>query len=375
MAPCRVQNREASAGDARETSSRDRSISVARIQWCVLLLLLTPWLVGVSGCERLESSPTKNHTLPPAARVTVVKVEPVTIRDVLVLPGVAEALHDVTLAAERDGRVEWIGPREGQRVKQGELLCKIDVSALQAALDRLKAAHKLAEDVAERRLSLHRGEIVSQEAYEKAETERMLARHNLREAQVNYDRGFVRSPIDGVVNKRDVDPGEFVRRGDAVMELVSVDRMRINVNVPEMDVRFLKVWQNAHVTIDAYPGEQWNGLIDFVAFKADPATKTFKARVVVDNEDGRIRPGMIAHVSFLRRVVRDTVAAPLFAVLDKGGERILYVEEQGIARARTATVGVLDGDRVQIVEGLKPGDNLIVTGQHDIEDGTRVTTK
>jgi membrane fusion protein (multidrug efflux system) len=339
------------------------------------LIAVLAVFTGTVSCERLESSPTKNHVQIPEAKVNVVKIQPTPVRDTLVLPGVAEAFHDVSLASDREGRVEWIGPREGQRVKQGDLLAKIDVAALQAALDRYKAAHKLAEVVAERRRSLHKGLIVSQEEMEKAETERMLALHNMREARVNFEQGFVRSPIDGVVNRRDVDPGEFVRRGQAVLELVAVDRMRINVDVPEMDVRYLKVWQNARVSVDANPGEHWDGLVDFVAFKADPATKTFKARVVVDNADGRIRPGMIAHVSFLRRLVPNALVAPLFAVLDKGGERILFVEKDGVAQERTATIGVIDNDKVQIVSGLKPGDNLIVTGQHNVEDGMRVTTK
>lgn len=340
-----------------------------------LLLLMITVIAGISGCEKLESSPNATPTLPPAVKVAVVEVQPITIRDVLVLPGVAESPHDVTLAAERDGRIEWIGPREGQKVKKGELLAKIDVAALQAALDRFKAALKLAEDVAERRQSLHKGMIVSQEEMEKVETERMLAVHKLREAKVNFDRGFLYAPIDGVVNKRDVEPGEFVRRGDSVIELVSVDRMRINVNVPELDVRYIKVWQNARATVDAYPGDHWDGLVDFVAFKAHPATKTFKARLVVDNDDGRIRPGMIAHVYFLRRVVDNALAAPLFSILDRGGERILFVVKDGIAHARTATLGVIDRDKVQVVKGLKPGEHLIVAGQHDIEDGMRVTAK
>ncbi len=358
-------------GGGRHFTSRTGLILPVSLRMIVVVVMFA----GALGCERLESSPTKNHVQLPETKVTIVKIEPIPIRDTLVLPGVAEALHDVTLASDREGRVEWIGPREGQRVKQGELLAKIDVAALQVALDRAKAAHKLAEVVAERRKSLHQGRIVSQEEMEKAETERMLALHNLREAKVSFEQGFVRSPIDGVVNRWDVDPGEFVKRGQAVLELVSVDRMRINVDVPEMDVRYLKVWQNARVTVDAYPGEHWDGLVDFVAFKADPATKTFKARVVVDNADGRVRPGMIAHVSFLRKMVPDALVAPLFAVLDKGGERILFVEKDGIAQARTATIGVIDNDKVQIVSGLKPGDNLIVTGQHNVEDGMRVTTK
>ena len=340
------------------------AVLVSTVMLAVLALL--------NGCGNSESDAKPADAQSDPVKVTVVKVEPQTIRDVLILPGQTEPRHDVVLAAERDGRVEWIGPREGQPVKEGELIAKIDVAVLQATLERAKAAYKLAEDVARRRESLHKERIVSQEEFEQTETKRTQARYNLREAEVQYRQGFVRAPIAGMVNKLFVDPGEFVKRGDKVAEIVDNRRIWINVRVPELDVRYLKVWQNATVTIDAYPGAKWKGLVDFVAYKADPATKTFKVRVVLDNEDGRIRPGMIAHVSFLRRVIPGALAAPLFAILDRGGERIIFVEKDGIAHARTASIGVIEGDRAQIVKGLKAGDNLIVSGQHEVEEGMRV---
>ena len=193
MVPCDTKTYGHRHNSTRTTRIECVGLSKIFRNWHGLVLLIAAVLVGAAACERLESSPVKKHQ-PPAIRVSVVPVRSETIRDVLVLPGVAEALHDVTLSAERDGRMEWVGPREGQRVTKGELLCKIDVSALQAELDRCKAALTLAEDVAERRMSLHEGLIVSKEEQEKAETERMLALHRLREAKVNYDRGFVRSP-------------------------------------------------------------------------------------------------------------------------------------------------------------------------------------
>jgi membrane fusion protein (multidrug efflux system) len=330
-------------------------------------------LVPLNGCENSKSDAKQAESRFQGVRVKVVKVEPKTIRDVVVLPGETEARHDVLLAAEREGRVEWVGPREGQSVKKGELIAKIDVAALQAALERAKAAYKLAEEVAGRRESLKKERIVSQEEFERSDTKRIQALYNLREAEVQYRRGFVRAPISGVVNKLFTDPGEFVRRGGKVAEIVDINRIWINVRVPELDVRYLKLWRNAAVAIDAYPGVKWNGLVDFVSYKADPATKTFKVRVVVDNEDGRIRPGMIAHVAFLRRLVPGALVAPIFAVMDRGGERILFVEKDGIAHARTVSIGIIDGKRVQIVKGLKPGDNLIVSGQHELEEGMRVT--
>ncbi len=109
-----------------------------------------------------------------------------------------------------------------------------------------------------------------------------------------------------------------------------------------------------------------------MAFKADPATKTFLVRTVVDNPDNAIRPGMIGRVAFLRRVIPDAVAAPLFALVDKSGERIVFVAKEGVAESRTVEIGVIEGDRVQIVSGLSAGEHLIVKGQTEVEDGTRV---
>lgn len=341
----------------------------------LLLTVLIPTLWAVTGCSVTESQSDTKKALPPAVRVSVEEVQPETIRDVLVLPGETEARHDVRLAAERDGRVEWVGHEEGQRVSKGELLMRIDVDALKAAIDRIKATVRMKEDVAKRRRNLQKGGMISQEALDTALTELTQAQCNLLEAQEHYEQGFVRSPINGVVNKRYVDPGEFVQRGNPVADLVDNNTIRIYVNVPEMDIRYLKVGQKVHVKIDAYPESSWTGQIDFVALKADRATKTFSVRVVVENSDGRIRPGMIAHVAFLRRLIPHALAAPLFAIVDKGGERIVFVEQDGQAQARTITVGVIHGDKAEIVKGLRAGEKLIVTGQHDVEEGTRVSVQ
>jgi membrane fusion protein (multidrug efflux system) len=142
-----------------------------------------------------------------------------------------------------------------------------------------------------------------------------------------------------------------------------------------MDVRFIRSGQKTPLRIDALPGAELVGTVDFVSFKADPATKTFLVRTVVDNPEKRIRPGMIGRVAFLRRVIPDAVAAPLFALVDKSGERIVFVEKDGRAESRTVAIGVIEGDRVQILEGLAPGDRLIVKGQTEVEDGMPVNVR
>jgi membrane fusion protein (multidrug efflux system) len=326
------------------------------------------------GCGRSESNVQAQSAAskPKMVKVSVMEVQPTPMRDLLVLPGETEAWEDVRVAADMDGIVEWIGPREGHAVKKGDLLARIEVSARRAALDRAEAAFKLADELCERRKSLFERKIISKEELDRNATERALAESNVRQAQVECDRGFVRSPINGLVNHLHVDVGEYAARGAPVSDLVNVDKIKINLNVPEMDVRFLNVGQETVVTVDAFPDRRVPGMVDFVAYKADPATKTFHVRVLVQNHSHEIRPGMIARVGLLRRVVPDALVAPLFALVNKGGERILFVEKDGVAAARTVSVGVIEGERVQITKGLEPGDRLIVTGQTEVEEGMRV---
>lgn len=344
------------------------------LRWLGLVLLLILLPVSMGGCRGSESRAEPGKTQDPVkvVKVDVVEVKPAPLRDVLVLPGETEAWQDVLVAADKDGRVEWIGPQEGDVVKKGQLLARIDVSALKTIITRAEASAELTKDLYERRKTLFDRGIVHQEALERALTDKALAESDLVKAKVEYDRGFPLSPISGTVNYLHVDEGEFVKRGQPMADLVNVDKIKIHVNVPELDVRYLKKGQEVMVGIDAFPDRRMQGKVDFVSFKADPATKTFRVRVLIDNSDHEIRPGMIARVAFLRRLIPDALSAPLFSILDKGGERLLFVEKDGVAHARTVSIGVIAGDRVQITDGLKPGDRLIITGQRDIEEGMKV---
>jgi len=334
-------------------------------------------LLFVAGCDSPEgrAQPQNGRAQTKAVKVSVVEVEPVSIRDILALPGETEAWHDILVPADTSGRVEWIGPREGDMVKKGQLLARIDVSSHKAVLDRAEAAFKLADDLYQRRHKLFERKIINQEELDRSLTERTLTDASLREARYEVARGFVRAPVSGMINHLFVDEGEFIERGKPMVELVNVDKIKINVNVPELDVRYLRPRQKTTVTIDAFPDRRLSGIVDFVAYKADLATKTFLVRVLINNPDHNIRPGMIARVVFLRRVIPDALVAPLFAIVDKGGERILFVEKDGVAHARMVSIGLIEGDRVRITNGLNAGDHLIVTGQTEVEEGMKVQVR
>lgn len=340
----------------------------------VLLAIFSSFVIAGCGGSEGQAQEETQANVPEdrSVKVSVMEIKPQPIRDILILPGQTKPYLDVTLPTDQDGIVEWIGPREGDVVKEGDLVAKIDVSTLKAVLDNAEAAYRLADQSYKRRQALYDRKIISKEELDTARTERDVRLGSLRQAKVQYEHGLVRSPINGVVNYMHVEIGEFVARGGAVADLVNVEKIKIDVSVPELDVRFLKPKDMVMFNVDAIPNRDFGGVIDFVSMKADPATKTFLVRVLVDNADQVIRPGMIARVAFLRQVIPDALAVPLFALVDKGGERIVYVEKDGVVEARTVTLGVIEGDRIQVTRGLNPGDHLIITGQTEVQDGGTV---
>jgi membrane fusion protein (multidrug efflux system) len=343
-----------------------------------LLLAVLLWAgFSAMGCKDKEGLATteKNSTEAPVIAVSIIEVKPVPMRDVTLLPGTTEAWQDVQVAADTSGRIEWIGPQEGERVNKGDLLVKIDVSALKAALDHAEAQFKLADGLYQRRRRLFERKIIAKEELDQSATQRTLAATDYEQIKVKYDQGFPLSPISGIINYLHVDVGEFIDTGKPLADIVNIDRIKINVRVPELDIRFVRKGQKTPVRIDAFPEKELTGVVDFVTFKADPATKTFLVRTVIDNPLADIRPGMIARVVFVRQIIPDALSAPLFALVDKGGERLVFVEKDGVAHARTVSIGVIEDDQVQITSGLSPGDHLIVKGQTEVEDGMKVSVR
>ncbi|UCD79608.1 MAG: efflux RND transporter periplasmic adaptor subunit [Desulfobacterales bacterium] len=329
------------------------------------------------GCKNQESMADVAGSAkePPAIPVAVTVIEPVSIQDVVFLPGETEAYEDVQVAANTSGRVEWIGPREGQRVKKGDLLAKIDVSALKASLEHAQAAYELAADLYQRRRRLYENKIIAKEELDQSETQLKLAAADLEQVKVRYSHGFPKSPVTGIVNHLYLEVGEYAEVGKPITNIVNIDKIKINVQVPELDVRFVEKGQTTPIRIDAFAERILTGTVDFVAFKADPATKTFLVRSVIENPSHDIRPGMIGRVAFVRRTIPDAIAVPLFAIVDKGGERIVFIENDGVAESRIISIGVIEGERVQITSGLNVGDHLIVKGHTEVEDGLKVMVK
>lgn len=345
-----------------------------RVNLCALGLWLSLLLAGCSDSTG-DSPPGSNL---PAEKITNVAVQIIAPRDLqeqLTLPGSLEAWEDLLLSAEIDGPVRWIGPQEGDRLKQGEVILTIDPDSRQASLDRAKAECDLRRNTRDRFKTLLDEKLISVQEYEDASCAYEVAAAELRQARVALEQSSLVSPVNGVLDRLLVDRGEHVTAGTPVALVVRIDRLRVLLDVPEKDVAYLHLGEEVRVvqaTVNGLDGKSIVGTLIHLAYKADSVTRTYRAKIAVDNAAGRLRPGMIVRVEAVRRDLPKAIAVPLYALVDQGGRKVAYVAENGVAHLREVTTGPILGDQVVIEAGLAAGERLLIKGQQLVADGAAI---
>ncbi len=345
-----------------------------RISLLLLLLLI------FAGCGRgSEAGDVEEIQVQEEKRIPVAvrSLGTETLSETFTLPGSLEAWEDLTLAAELAGPVRETA-REGGRLKKGEVILRIDPETQQAEYDRVLANYRLQEKNLERLEKLVESKFVSQREYDDALRGFEAARAELTRVRVALDKSVLKSPVDGVLDRLMTDRGEFVSVGDPVAVVVQVDRLKVLMEVPEKDISFLHVGDDVGVVPAALEGktaERIIGEIIHLAYKADPVTRTYLAKIAVDNGEGNLRPGMIVRVHLDRRKLKDVITVPLYALVDRSAGKVVFIEENGVARMRQVRIGSVVGERAVILEGLRQGDRLIIKGQHLLSDGSSVAVE
>jgi membrane fusion protein (multidrug efflux system) len=324
--------------------------------------------------ERKRRESTQNAA-DDAKRQTPVKVCAVFTQpfsDVLLLPGTVEAYDDIDLAAKMPGTIEWIGPREGDKVGKGEKILQMDVAAAQARLTQAKVAVELAQLKFARQQQLYDQKVSPVDQLDDARSALKNAEAALEAAQVAVNNGLLYSPIDGTVDRLYVDAAEHLGEGQTVMKIVDIERVKAVLNIPEKDILYFKRGQSVSLEFSNGQRHTFTGTIDSVALTAERSARTYPVKVAVDNADKLLRPGMIVRASLTRRSLDKAIAVPFFLIIDREKNRVVYVVENGVARERVVQTGIIQGGQVEIVSGLKEGDMLVVVGHRNLFDGEPV---
>lgn len=356
-------------------SWRDRLVRFTiSLALCALLVLIG---IGVTmlGASLRKASKADAAPKAPAQRVTSVNVQvlkPVTVLDRLVLTGKVEPWTDVIVSGEASGPIDAQPVKEGDKVKKGQELIRVDTSLLRAQYDQARSQQTLASRELKRVETLSAKGVVTGQNLDRTATDRDMAAASLRLMEIRLNKSVISAPIDGIVDKLFKDEGEFADTGQPLVRIVQTDKVKVFAGIPERDIAYFAKGNSVKIKVDALADKEFQGTIYKLATTAEPSTLTFVAEIQVDNPEGLLRPGMIARAALVRREFADSIAIPIFSILSLENQRFVMVEDNGKARMRPIEVGVLQGKDVQVTKGLAPGDRLIVAGQRDLRDGEAV---
>lgn len=335
------------------------------------LLALLLWAAAGCGGEGAEEAPAD----PAEAKTALVRTEMPEQRDVVdvvTLSADLEPLRRAVLAAEVPGTVERMTVDRGDRVSAGQVLATIDTRSLEQQVAEAQAVARQAEAQHQRAEALFERRSITKQQMLDAITNRDVARARLSSTKLDLEKSRLRAPWSGRVAQTRVEVGDYVVPGQAVVEIVQADRLKVVAPAPASDVPFLEVGRPVTIRVDAVPGEVYQGEVVRLGAELDPGARTLRVEAEIDNPDGRLRPGMLARMEIPRRTLEDALLVPLESLVDLGEERALFVVEDGVARRRIVELGPVLDDRVVVLSGLAPGEPVVVEGEQRVAEGQPV---
>ncbi len=283
-----------------------------------------------------------------------------------------QAEHEAKLISEVPGTVLELLIEEGDSVHKGQLLARVD-----AAHSRLQLREAEA-DLQRRKNDVARGEklltrqLIAANAQDQAESDFAVRRAEVNLARVKVDKSEIRAPFDGVITRRWIKRGQLLAANDAVFDMANFADLRAELRVPERDAVAIAAGQTVDFTVDALGNRHFEAKVERVAPVVDRDSGTVKITVRVDNRDHGLRPGLFTRMDIAFLHLPNAVLMPKAAVLGSRGAEAAYVIEDGKARRQTIRTGYDSGGRVQVIEGLAAGAEVVVTGQASLNDGALV---
>lgn len=233
-----------------------------------------------------------------------------------------------------------------------------NVTAQDEAVVYPKVTGKIVEKILEDGAAVKKGEVIA-----------LIDRD---EVGLKFEKAPVESPLSGVIGRVYVDKGSSVTPQTPVALVVDMDRVRVRLDVPEKYLPSVTVGQKADISVDAWPSDVFNGTVVKVSPVVDTASRTAPVEIRIENADHRLKPGMFCRVRVVLEERKRVPAVTKEAVIVGERESIVYVAEGNIARRRVVTQGLREASDIEITEGLKEGDLVVVMGQQRLRDGMEV---
>src|SRR6266550_2450099 len=328
---------------------------------------------------------------------------PAQANAVLTASGYVVARRKAAVASKGTGTLMFLGVEEGDRVKKGQVIARLEDSDVAATLQRARENLRVAEaDLKDAKQSLERERILlNEEVVAQAEFDAAEARYNrvvasidaakfaVKEAEVAVENTRIIAPFDGTVLKKNADVGEIVAplagavsSRAAVLTIADMSSLEVDADVSEANITRVAANQNCEITLDAYPQQRYPGYVSNIVPTADRAKATVMVKIKFKQYDQRVLPEMGAKIAFLAlgksadaENVKPILMLPATAVATRDGREVVFQIKENRAVEVRVTTGQRLAASVEITAGLKEGDKVIATVDERIGPGTKVTLK
>lgn len=283
-----------------------------------------------------------------------------------------EAFADADVLAKVAGEVREILVEEGDVVRKGQVLARLDGDRLRLELNESEARLRKLQRDYERNVELSQKGLISAGDFDRIryDLEALQAAHNLASLELDYTQ--IRAPIDGVVSRRYIKLGNTLAVNDPAFRVTSLDPLILDLHVPEREFAKIAAGQPVALQIDALQEEPVQATVTRVSPVVDAATGTFKATIELYDATRRIKPGMFARVSIVHDRHVNALLVPRSAIVEDLGRTTVFVVEDGKALQRQVETGYSSEGRIEILSGLSDEDRVITVGQAGLRPDSAV---
>ncbi|MDD5171100.1 MAG: efflux RND transporter periplasmic adaptor subunit [Syntrophales bacterium] len=362
-----------------------RGISV-KLPEMTLLRILTCLLIGIMfigiGCSKKEEKAAPEKVV----NIRTATVEKKTLRPYVEAVGTLKAYEEVLVSTEIDGILKRLHVVEGSRVAKGSLIAEIKetdyvlaVRQAEAALRQSRANLKNTRQEYERKDALFKEQLVTRQQFDdvvarlevaECDMDRSISTLDLAKEKLTKTRIF--APIAGGVKEKRAAAGDFIKNGGPIASIIQTDPLKLNFTVVEKDVGKLRAGQDVTFQVDSFPNQTFQGKLKNIFANMDERTRSLQVEALVPNSNDTLKSGLFARVILYTGVPRETVAIPITAILYEASDLKVFIVENGRAVERPIRVGQKFGQSMEITEGLKGGEMLVVTGQNNLAKGVKV---
>jgi RND family efflux transporter MFP subunit len=321
---------------------------------------------------KVKKDDKKKKKVDEGVPVKVMEVALGEISDYVQHTSTIEAEAAIDVYAQATGLVSEVIVEEGDHVIVGQILAKLIDDELRLGADEARVNYQKLASKFKRAEGLYERNLMSREDFEQQKFTVEESRIRWDRSKLSLDHASVRAPVAGVISERAVKLGDRISPSNKLFSLVDLKSLIAQVHVPGRDMRFILKGQSAEVTTDFLPGETFKGHVERISPVVDPGSGTFKVTLELKDDSSRLRPGMFITAHIVTATHETAVLVPKKAIVyDDGFPHVFVVNDSTATRVRL-DIGFEDSENLEILDGTKQGDRIVIVGQNGLKDQAKI---